>query len=97
MKVSVHLRNPTKNDIPSVEELASMANMSLTKFKNAFKQVFGKPPYTYRHRIRMEYAHQMLVKGNMSPTQLSFKLGYTHPSNFTAAYKKHFGKLPSEA
>jgi AraC-like DNA-binding protein len=97
MKVSVHLRDPTKSNIPSVQELAKMANMGITKFKDAFKQVFGKPPYTYRHRIRMEYAHQQLINDKMSPTEVSYELGYTHPSNFTAAYKKHFGKLPSNA
>lgn len=96
MKISVHLRNPTKSSIPSIQELANMANMGVTKFKNAFKQVFGKPPYTYRHRIRMEYAHQQLIKGEMSPTEVSYELGYTHPSNFTAAYKKYFGNLPSD-
>jgi len=96
LNISVHLRHPTKSNIPSIEELAAMANMGVTKFKNAFKQVFGKPPYAYRHRIRMEYAHQQLVSGDMSPTEVSYELGYTHPSNFTAAYKKYFGNLPSD-
>jgi len=96
LKVSVLLRHPTKSDIPSIQELANMANMGVTKFKHAFKQVFGKPPYTYRHRIRMEYAHQQLIKGEMSPSEVSYALGYSHPSNFTAAYKKYFGRLPSD-
>lgn len=96
IRISVHLRDPTKNNIPSIQELAKMANMGVTKFKNTFKRVFGKPPYTYRHRIRMEYAHQLLSKGEMSPLEVSYELGYAHPSNFTAAYKKYFDKLPSD-
>jgi len=89
------LRNPLQKEPPKVAHLAEAANMGITKFKSLFKQVFGKPPYKYHLKIRMEYAQEQLLNNGLSPTEISYQLGYAHPSNFTEAYKKHFGTLPS--
>jgi AraC-like DNA-binding protein len=92
---AAHLRNPLSASTPDLKELAGIAKMSLTKFKTSFRHVFGSAPIAYRHRIRMQYAREQLMTGTKAPTELSYELGYAHPSNFTAAYKKHFSKLPS--
>ncbi len=89
------LRDPLTDPVPSIEELAATAKMSITKFKTNFKQVFGSSPMQYRNKIRLEYAREQLRKRRKSPSELSYELGYAHPSNFTAAYKKHFNALPS--
>ena len=92
---SVYLRNPLSGDIPSIEELASIAKMSASKFKKLFKQFFGSAPYQYHFKIKMEYARKELNLRRKTPVELSFDLGYSHPSNFTSAYKSHFNTLPS--
>ena len=92
---SAHLRNPLATTIPSLDELASIANMGMTKFKTSFKQLFGSAPIQYRNKIRMEFAREEIVARRKTPTEISYDLGYAHPSNFTTAYKKHFGELPS--
>ena len=92
---SAHLRNPLAQSTPSIEELASISNMGVTKFKSSFKQLFGSAPLQYRNKIRMEFAKEELVTKRTTPTEISYDLGYSHPSNFTAAYKKYFNKLPS--
>jgi len=91
------LRSPLSTDVPSLSDLASVAHMGRTKFKAAFKQVFGSPPMQYRNRIRMEFAREQITLNNKTPTEVSYLLGYSHPSNFTAAYKKRFGELPSSS
>lgn len=92
---STHLRNPLTKSIPSLDELASIANMGITKFKTSFKQLFGSAPIQYRNKIRMEFAREEIVARRKTPTEISYDLGYAHPSNFTTAYKKYFGELPS--
>ncbi len=92
---STYLRNPLTQTIPTLEELAAIANMGVTKFKTSFKQIFGSAPIQYRNKIRMEFAREEIVAKRKTPTEMSFDLGYSHPSNFTAAYKKYFGELPS--
>jgi len=94
-KASAYLRNPLTTTTPTLDELASIANMGITKFKSSFKQLFGSAPIQYRNRIRMEFAREEIVARRKTPTELSYDLGYAHPSNFTSAYKKHFGELPS--
>ncbi len=92
---STHLRNPLARTAPTLTELAAIANMGITKFKTSFKQLFGSAPIQYRNKIRMEFAREEIVSRRKTPTQISYDLGYAHPSNFTTAYKKHFGELPS--
>ncbi|MEE9363729.1 MAG: AraC family transcriptional regulator [Cellulophaga sp.] len=92
---STLLRNPLATVVPTIQELASRCNMSPTKFKTSFKQVFGSAPFQYRNKIRMEFAQEELLAKRKTPTELSYDLGYAHPSNFTSAYKKYFKALPS--
>ena len=97
LKSSSYLRNPTPDQPISISVLARESNMSLSKFKRIFSMVFGKPPMKYHHKIKMEYARHQLHNCKQSPTEVSILLGYAHPSNFTAAYKRHYGHLPSDA
>ena len=94
--ISSLLRDPLSNNTPSMQELAEKSGMGATKFKTLFKQVFGKPPFEYRKKIRMEYAREQIQVHGKTPSELSYELGYTHPTNFTLAYKKEYGVLPSE-
>lgn len=95
LEISSLLRDPLENNVPSLEELSKKAHMGITKFKDSFKLVFGLAPLQYRNRIRMEYARAELIKKNKNASELSYELGYAHPSNFTAAFKRFFGRLPS--
>lgn len=95
-KACAYLRNPLAKSAPSIKELATMSNMGSTKFKSLFKQVFGHAPIQYRNKIRMEWAREELANLRKTPTEVSIELGYAHPSNFTAAYKKFFDELPSK-
>ncbi len=95
LMAAAHLRNPLAISTPSIAALATIAKMGKTKFKTSFKQLFGSAPIQYRNKIRMEYAREEIVAKRKTPSEISFDLGYAHPSNFTLAYKKHFGELPS--
>jgi len=94
-KSSSHLRNPSAHKLLRVAELAAIANMSISKFKISFKQLFGTSPKRFHHKIRMDYAKNELLANRKTPTQLSYEFGYSHPSNFTSAFKKYFNELPS--
>lgn len=93
---AARLRNPTAIDLPLVNDLAISAGMGMSKFKMCFKQLFGTSPKQFHHKIRMEYAMNELLAKRKTPTQLSYEFGYSHPSNFTSAFKKYFNKLPSD-
>lgn len=92
---AAQLRNPTNKSLPTILQLAKLAGMGSTKFKNCFKQVFGNPPIKYHQKIKMEYALQQLKNQQKTVSEISYELGYSHPSKFTSAFKKQFHILPS--
>jgi AraC-like DNA-binding protein len=81
---------------PTIKELAKTVAMSESKLKKIFKNVYGLPPYEYFQKQRMQKAKMMLLSGNYSIKDVGYTLGYSNLSNFTLAFKKEFGQLPSE-
>ena len=92
---SEYLKDPLSQTVPSINELAKIAKMSTSKFKSSFKKFFGRPPHQFHFNIKMEYARNELKKGCKTPVELSHELQYSHPSNFTSAYKNYFNVVPS--
>ena len=81
---------------PTIVDLAGYTNMSVSKLKSSFKRVYGSGIYEYYQRSRMHKARQMLVANGYTVKEVGMKLGYTNLSNFSLAFKKEFGILPSE-
>jgi AraC-like DNA-binding protein len=80
---------------PTIKELARAIAMSESKLKKIFKTVYGMPPYEYFQKQRMHKAMTMLKSGGHSIKDVGYTLGYANLSNFTLAFKKVYGVLPS--
>jgi AraC-like DNA-binding protein len=78
----------------SLEELAFLCNMSVSTFKRYFNKFYQSSPHKWMTNQRMDKASQLLEQSKR-PSEIFSNLGYKTLSNFTRAYKKHFGKLPS--
>ncbi len=81
---------------PTIRELARQAAISESKLKKLFRIVYGAPPYEYFQRHRMEKARVMLLTGKYTIKDVGYALGYANLSNFTMAFKKVYGHLPSD-
>ena len=93
------LRNDIVECLNSKETLKSMAhryNMSLTSMKECFKDVYGKPIYTFRKEFKMQKATQLLRETNYTILEIAGQLGYENPNKFSTAFKKVIGETPSE-
>ncbi len=86
--------NPEKEIL--LNELSNIAGMSLSKFKRLFKQVFGTTPYKYHLQNKMEKAMETLREGHCTVSETGFLMGYSNLSQFSKAFKNHFGILPSQ-
>lgn len=86
--------NPEKEIL--LKDLSNQAGMSLSKFKRLFKQVLGTTPYRYHLKNKMEKAMETIQLGKHSISETGFLMGYTNLSQFSKAFKNHFGLLPSE-
>jgi AraC-like DNA-binding protein len=80
---------------PSLREIAEIFGISLSKLKRDFKKVNGLGVHEYAIEKRLEIARQMISKGSVSIKQASFVAGYKSTSQFSAAYKRRFGKPPN--
>ncbi len=80
---------------PTIVNLAARTGMSVSKLKAAFKKVYGTGIYEYYQKNRMLKARSLLVTGQYTVKEVGQQLGYTNLSNFSLAFRKQFGILPS--
>ncbi|MBL4650575.1 MAG: helix-turn-helix transcriptional regulator [Aureispira sp.] len=78
----------------SLEELAFLCNMSVSTFKRYFTKFYSTSPHKWMANQRMDKATELLSQ-DKRPSEIFVMLGYKTLSNFTRAYKNHFGALPS--
>jgi AraC-like DNA-binding protein len=96
MEVENILVNDFTKSPPTIVDLAAYTSMSVSKLKSAFKQVYGSGIYEYFQKNRMQKARNMLLTQSHTVKEVGLKLGYTNLSNFSLAFKKEFGVLPSQ-
>jgi len=84
---------------PTLAELARQVGLNEFKLKRGFKQIFGTTVYGLVLRERMNKARELLLtsdtRQSVSITDIAEAVGYQYATHFTAAFKKHFGELPS--
>ena len=84
------------NHFPGIESMATTVHTSATKLKVLFKNIYGKTMFQYYQEKQMLLAIELLKQPSQSVKQVAADLGYENTSNFTAAFKKHYGFLPRE-
>jgi len=80
---------------PTHKELAKEILLNEFKLRSGFKEYFGVTMYDYITRLRMEKARRLLLEEKMSIYEVSGLAGFKHQANFSKAFKKYFGLLPS--
>lgn len=80
----------------TLNELAEKYKISLTNFKNCFREVYGSPYYTYLKKYKIHKAIHYLEETDLSITEIASKVGYENPSKFISAFKELVGYTPRE-
>ena len=96
MQVEAVLTRDIFEPAPTISQLAKMVSISESKLKKDFKLIYGQPVYEYFQKVRMQTAKDKLLTGGHSVKEVAMELGYSNLSNFTIAFKKEFGLLPSK-
>ncbi|WP_169818779.1 helix-turn-helix transcriptional regulator [Niabella ginsenosidivorans] len=86
-----HLSNP-----PTVTQLAKMANMSESKLKRLFKQIFGTSVFNYYQSFRMKEAARMLKQRKFTVKEVANKLGFINLSHFSKIFAAYNGEKPKK-
>lgn len=79
-----------------LKDLASIASLSLSRFKSKFKSEVGITPAEYITLRKIEYAKKELEFGNMSITDIAFQAGFSSSNYFCSVFKKLANCSPSD-
>jgi AraC-like DNA-binding protein len=77
-----------------VEELAELANMSVSSFHQRFKAVTSMSPVQYQKALRLQEARRLMLSTMMDAGTASRQVGYLSASQFSRDYSRFFGSAP---
>lgn len=80
----------------SVPDLARVAGLSESHFRQRFHQELGLAPSDYLARRRVAHAKELLKRKSLSITEIAFQLGFQSSPYFGAVFRKLTGQTPSE-
>lgn len=80
---------------PSLLQLAGMVGINKNKLNQGFREIFGTSVFDYLRICRLERGRELLKSGEKNVTEVALEVGYAQQSNFTKAFKKHFGTNPT--
>ena len=78
-------------------DLARLAGMSASSLKAKFPRVVGQSVFEFLRDQRLDRARSGLEAEGWTVKQAAYFVGYAHPSNFTRAYRRKFGRAPGQA
>lgn len=78
-------------------DLAKEAGISVSALKSKFQAVVGQPVFAFLRDQRLLRARQGLEREGWTVKQAAYYVGYQHPSNFSTAYRRKFGRPPRDA
>lgn len=81
----------------TVEEMARIAGCSASQLHRRCRKSRAGSPMEWLTRLRMQRAYQLLVGRSESVKGVAAKVGYANEFAFSVAFKRHFGRSPSEA
>jgi AraC-like DNA-binding protein len=81
---------------PSIAELSRELSINATKLQNGFKEIFGKPIYSYHRDMCLERAAVMLLDTAKSVFEIAIDTGYSNSGNFCNAFKKRYRVSPGQ-
>lgn len=91
---TTHIENHLQGDL-SIGCLANQAGMTENRLDQLFRQKFNLSCAEYVRNERMIAANRWLESGTVTVKEVSKKVGYSHVSNFSRAYRARFGETPA--
>ena len=90
------LRKNFRNSDMTIKQLADLCFVSEVYFRRLFRLHFGCSPLQMLLEMRFDYATQLLSSGYYTPKQVASLSGFSDVKYFRTAYRKRFGRTPSE-
>ncbi|PRX99732.1 AraC-like DNA-binding protein [Allonocardiopsis opalescens] len=78
-----------------VQDLARMANTSVSAFHRNFQAVTSMSPIQFQKHVRLQAARLMLLNEPNDVTGVAHRVGYGSSTQFSREYRRQFGTSPS--
>ncbi|MBY7765658.1 helix-turn-helix domain-containing protein [Vibrio fluvialis] len=78
----------------TINELANIACLSTTQYKNLFKAHLGMTTFQYLTQLRMERARALLTHSDYPIGLIAEQVGFQDPSAFSRSFSRYFGQPP---
>lgn len=80
-----------------VARLCDYLDVSQSTLYRLFREAHGVSPLSWFQQARMRKAHELLAQAGLSVKETAYALGYEHGNDLSRAYRRHFGRRPSDA
>ena len=77
-----------------VADAAAFAGYTPNHFNTLFKTTFGTPFFEYLRSLRLEYAKNLILAGELSMTEVALESGFFSLSHFSRRFKERYGISP---
>lgn len=78
----------------TLAQIAASVEMSPYRFARAFKQSTGLPPHQYMLERRIDRAKMLLSETQLPIAEISYRLGFSSQSHFTATFRRLVAMTP---
>lgn len=78
----------------SVTDLAQVAHLQPSRFRERFRHVTGMSPVRYLQGMRLEHAARLLQNTDTKLSGIAQSVGFSSVTHFHAAFKQRFGCTP---
>lgn len=85
-----------ESQFPGIDTLARHANMSGSKYKRLFTQIYGDSPKKIFVDKKIDLGRELLLTGNYNVSDVVYQLGYSNKSFFSSLFKRRFGVSPGK-
>ena len=95
-KLTALLEENISNGDLSVDDVARLMGMSRSVYFKKIKALTGIGPNDYFKSLRLQRAAELLDAGELSITEISYRIGITDSHYFSKCFKQKFGVTPTE-
>ncbi|MGN6342867.1 MAG: AraC family transcriptional regulator [Ginsengibacter sp.] len=81
---------------PTLEEVSSIANMSITAFCRYFKSCTNKTYTQFLNEIKIGNACKLLIDNKLSISQICFEIGFNNFTHFNSQFKRIMDLSPRQ-
>lgn len=85
-----------ENPHRSVEDLARLVDLSVSRFHHLFKAETDKTPTYYLRTLRLNFARELIQTSRLSMKQVLNTVGVKDRSHFYREFKRIFGLTPTQ-